>query len=251
MLQDWLEALKSGDTAKEEAFLKAFAIPDHSVWFAKTFGEKEGPSLEVGYSQLLSADPDWLKSSGLHSVQAGRFIVQVRAFANPEDTQIALLKVTLTAERQPVPIYYVRTFKSLDDAASSYLGCFVYIDGGFRHLDSRVMEALSTAPRTPHVVMLGKSVQAAKLIKRVPPEYPEVARKNMVEGVVRLHVIITKDGSVRDIRVVDGHPMLNQAAIDAVKQWRYQPTTLNGNPVEVDTVISVTFQLRPGAAPTP
>ena len=244
LLQDWLVALKSGDTAKSEAIQKGFAIPDHSLWFAKTFGDQEGPTLEVAYSQLQKADPDWVKISGLHSVQAERFMVQVQAFANPTDTQIALLQAALKAEKQPTPLYYVRTLKSPDDPASSYLGCFVYVDGAFRHLDRRVLEALSTAPRTAKTITL-KNVQAAMLIKRVPPVYPEEAIKHRLGGVVRLHVIIAKDGSVQNIRVVEGHAMLIQAAIEAVKQWKYQPTLLDGKPVEVDTVIDVNFQMNP------
>lgn len=244
LLEDWLAAYKSGDSAKSDAILRSFAIPDHSAWFAKTFGDKEAPNLEVAYSQLQVTDPDWLKTSGLHSVQAERYLVQVRAFSNPANTQIALLQAALTAEKQPTPIYYVRTVKSLDDTTSSYLGCFVYVDGGYRHLDRRVMEALNNAPRGPHTLTI-RGVQAAKLIKRVPPVYPEEAIKHRLGGVVRLDVVIAKDGSVQNVRVLEGHAMLIQAAIDAVKQWKYQPALLDGRPLEVDAVLDVNFQMNP------
>jgi len=65
-----------------------------------------------------------------------------------------------------------------------------------------------------------------------------------VEGVVRLHAIIGKDGSVHDIEMVSGDQLLVDAAIKAVRQWRYAPTTFNGQPVEVDTTIDVIFQLN-------
>ena len=64
-----------------------------------------------------------------------------------------------------------------------------------------------------------------------------------VTGSVVLHAIIGKDGTVSQLEVVSGHPLLVQSALDAVKQWRYQPEVLNGDPVEVDTTITVTFQL--------
>lgn len=245
LLEDWLATFKIGDTAKSEAILKGFAIPGHSAWFAKTFGDKEGPSLDVAYTQIQTSDPDWLKLNALHSVQAERYVVQVQSFANPTDTEIGLLQAALGAEQQGTPIYYVRTLKSAGDTASSYLGCFVYVDGGFRHLDRRVLEGLSTAPRGPKQLTMGKSVEAAKLIKRVPPVYPEEAIKHRLGGVVRLRVVIAKDGSVQNVRVVEGHAMLIQAAIDAVKQWKYQPTFLAGKPVEVETTIDVNFQLLP------
>jgi periplasmic protein TonB len=90
----------------------------------------------------------------------------------------------------------------------------------------------------------GGAVQAAKLVNRVQPQYPPLARQTRISGTVRLHAIISKDGSVQQLEVVSGHPLLVQAALDAVRQWRYQPTTLNGEPVEVDTTIDVIFSLN-------
>jgi protein TonB len=90
----------------------------------------------------------------------------------------------------------------------------------------------------------GGAVQAAKLVNRVQPQYPPLARQTRISGTVRLHAIISKDGSVQSLSVESGHPLLVQAALDAVRQWRYQPTTLNGEPVEVDTTIDVIFSLN-------
>jgi protein TonB len=90
----------------------------------------------------------------------------------------------------------------------------------------------------------GGNVQAAKLMNRVQPSYPPLARQTRISGTVRLHAIIGKDGSVQQLEVLSGHPLLVQAALDAVRQWRYQPTTLNGDPVEVDTTIDVIFSLN-------
>src|SRR6516225_3420357 len=90
---------------------------------------------------------------------------------------------------------------------------------------------------------VGGAVQAAKLVNRVQPVYPPLARQTRISGTVKLHAIIGKDGTVQQLQVVSGHPLLVQAALDAVKQWRYQPTLLNGEPVEVDTEIDVIFSL--------
>src|SRR5262245_45512437 len=90
----------------------------------------------------------------------------------------------------------------------------------------------------------GRPVQAGKLVNRVQPQYPPLARQTRISGTVRLHAIISKDGSVQSLSVESGHPLLVQAALDAVRQWRYQPTTLNGEPVEVDTTIDVIFSLN-------
>lgn len=87
-------------------------------------------------------------------------------------------------------------------------------------------------------------VQSARLIKKVSPEYPKKARKQHVEGTVRLHAIIAKDGSVKDLEIVSGDPLLVDAALKAVRQWRYEPTLWDGRPVEVDTTIDVKFALN-------
>jgi protein TonB len=111
-----------------------------------------------------------------------------------------------------------------------------------------VMGGIGAAPPPPKVqqsrIRQGGNVQAAKLINRVQPSYPPLARQTRIQGTVRLHAIIGKDGAVKELTLESGHPLLVQAALDAVRQWRYQPTLLNGEPVEVDTTIDVIFTLN-------
>lgn len=92
-------------------------------------------------------------------------------------------------------------------------------------------------------VRVESSVQAAKIVNQPQPVYPSLARQVHVTGNVVLHAIIHEDGRVGELAVVSGHPLLVQAALEAVRQWRYVPTLLNGEPVEVDTTISVPFAL--------
>lgn len=98
-------------------------------------------------------------------------------------------------------------------------------------------------PATPARVRIGGNVQAAKLIREVQPYYPVLARDARVGGTVRLQAIISKDGRVKDLKLLSGQPLLVQAAMDAVKQWIYKPTYLNGTPVEVLTEVDVNFHL--------
>jgi protein TonB len=102
------------------------------------------------------------------------------------------------------------------------------------------------APREqpPAQVPVGGKVQEAKLIHKVIPAYPALARTARISGTVHLSAIIGTDGTVRELKVMSGHALLIQAAVDAVRQWRYQPTTLNGQPVEVITTIDVNFVVR-------
>jgi protein TonB len=105
----------------------------------------------------------------------------------------------------------------------------------------------TAAPPPPKAALkritVGGQVQAAHLVNKVQPGYPPLARQTRISGTVKLHAIIGKDGVVQQLQVVSGHPLLVQSALDAVRQWRYQPTLLNGEPVEVDTEIDVIFSL--------
>jgi protein TonB len=98
-------------------------------------------------------------------------------------------------------------------------------------------------PTAPQRIRQGGIVQAAKLIYQPQPIYPVLARQTGIQGAVVLRAVIGDDGNVSELQVISGHPLLVQAALNAVKQWRYQPTMLNGEPVEVETTITVSFVL--------
>jgi TonB family protein len=92
-------------------------------------------------------------------------------------------------------------------------------------------------------VRIARDFQAAKLVHRVEPDYPPLAKQARIGGVVELAVLIAKDGSVQHIEVLRGRPMLVRPAIDAVSHWLYKPTLIDGKPVEVATTVDVPFVL--------
>jgi len=98
-------------------------------------------------------------------------------------------------------------------------------------------------PAANKPVRVGGNVAQANLIRQVTPVYPPIAKTAHISGTVLLHAIIGKDGTVQDLQYVSGPPLLMKSAMDAVRQWRYKPTLLNGEPVDVDTTISVVFTL--------
>ena len=98
-------------------------------------------------------------------------------------------------------------------------------------------------PQTPKRIRVGGQVESAKLIFQPKPEYPPLAKMARIQGTVRLDATISKDGTIEDLKVISGHPLLVRAALDAVQRWRYQPTLLNGEAVEVATEIDVNFTL--------
>jgi protein TonB len=98
-------------------------------------------------------------------------------------------------------------------------------------------------PVTPQRIRVGGNVQAAMAIRAPKPSYPPLAKQARIQGVVRLNAVIGKDGTIQDLKAASGHPLLVPAALEAVRQWLYKPTLLNGEPVEVVTVIDVNFTL--------
>ncbi|HTX75672.1 MAG TPA: energy transducer TonB [Terracidiphilus sp.] len=100
---------------------------------------------------------------------------------------------------------------------------------------------VSAPPQGPQRISRG--VAEGMLLDRVMPVYPPIARQAGIQGTVVLEATISTSGAIENLRVINGSPMLQQAAIDAVSRWRYRPYLLNGQPVEVETTVSVVFNL--------
>jgi protein TonB len=98
-------------------------------------------------------------------------------------------------------------------------------------------------PKKIDPVRVGGQVQESKILRKVLPVYPELAKRARVESVVILEVNVDEEGNVTNIRVLKSHPLLEQAAIEAVKQWKYSPTLLNNEPVPVVATVTVEFKL--------
>jgi TonB family protein len=103
--------------------------------------------------------------------------------------------------------------------------------------------AQQTEP-APQAIRAGRQAMEPKLIRKVEPVYPDLARKARVQGIVTLQVTVDEEGFVTDVRVISGHPLLSKAEVEAVKQWRYSPTLLNGKAVPVMATVTVSFALK-------
>ncbi|MBL8211239.1 MAG: energy transducer TonB [Bryobacterales bacterium] len=161
------------------------------------------------------------ESNGDRSVfdLSARLMARARELA-PHDTEF----------RGPMPL--IREFQSFRSA--QHVGT----------LEFR-MEPPRPAPAVPpNRIRVGAAVMAAKLMSKPEAVYPEVARQARIQGVVRFTGMIAKDGAVDNLQLVAGHPVLVPAAVEAVRQYRYERTLLNGEPVEVVTEIEVTFTLQ-------
>ena len=112
-----------------------------------------------------------------------------------------------------------------------------------RFLATALLVGTLFGAQPPNRVIVSPQEQEHKLIRRIEPKYPAQALRARITGIVKLEIILNKDGTLQWAKLISGHPLLTAAAMDAVKRWVYRPTEVNGEPVEVLTEVEVEFQL--------
>lgn len=246
LVKDLLKAHKPGASPEEvKRLLQTLVLPDPDVWFSKVFGEGKYQPLVQAYKGNQASVLQQVDDAVVNSFRDGYKEIRAKKYENSCDDSAGEFTFPLLMSRvSPVPLYELRM---MGPNAFRRVSTFAYVDGAFRFVGPLNIPdefARSHEPNAIPRIQVNGEVQAAKTLKKVAPQYPDVARSEHLEGVVRLHAIIEKDGSVQQVRVVRGYCSLAEAALPAVKQWRYTPTLLNGDPVEVDTTIDVIFALR-------
>src|SRR5262245_44928632 len=259
LFKDIMKAQKENNGAHAEELLDGVVLPNYDNWYRENFDEGAVDLARPIYERAAQAVPAEMATFLLKAHQDGFSDIQaVRFDRECDDNASEQTFNVLDARRNDVPLYELRF---LHGSQFRRLFAFVYVDGGFRFIvtpDFSPTSAGFPKPKSqsgqvtptdktvqpPARIRQGGAVQAAKLIHRVQPIYPEIAKQERLSGTVRLHALVGFDGNIRALRVLSGRCSLARASVDAVRLWRYQPTTLNGNPVEVDTTIDVIFSMN-------
>lgn len=236
LLNDLLLSAKNDDQTKLRSQIAEMEIPSYEKWFPSTFGQEKGQSLASTYGKFL-------KVSELQ-------FQMLWAELAKQDGKISIEKVDTVKRYGTVAgalDEYKADWKKSDSSEGPNMqsvGLFDFVDGEFRMLEflhevriASTNKAGAPLPARPNNVVPGK------LINRVQPVYPEAARQLRIQGMVALNVLVRKDGTVTVQNVGAGHPLLAPAAVAAVQQWRYEPTKVDGQPVDVETKVYVTFEL--------
>jgi len=239
-------AAREGDQARLKEIAHGLMIPNYETWFRATFGEEDGAKIAAAYKKSF----DWQETSlpklfeGLAKDQGEWLVEEVGDPNLPAfvPCQEALVKVV----KNGAALYQVslRMIASSGTKTGRSVGYYTLVEGAYRQLDCvgmglGVPGGVASGRPSSGPLRVGGNVQAARIINSLQPVYPKEARKKGIAGIVRLRVLLAKDGTVGEIEVLSGHPLLQQAALDAVRQWTYHPTLLNGEPVEIDTTIDV------------
>ena len=254
LLGEMMKLAKANDNQTLAAYVKSLALPDPDGWFKSVFGDERGADYaaasaasRLGVETTIPATLASLLKENKTLIVAHRFEGSCDNFATAKEHPLLLQR------KSAVPLYDARFQDSATEMIWQY---FAYVDGGFRYVGnlSAYPPALPKKPSAPQAaqssadaaekkIRVGGNVQAAKLIHQEVPKYRREARDAHIQGTVIIHAVIAKDGSIREAHVVEGVCVLAEPAMDAVKKWRYSPTLLLGEPVEVDTTISVVFTL--------
>ncbi len=238
-LEATLKAATERDSKRFDDLISDLQVPDKANWFASVFGDEEGPKLAAAYKASWDNYQDELTNCFRDS-RFKKDNVSVAEFS-PSSTPPngAIVRAVLQSAKSPLVVY---TATAKCKGSTCVLpGIYVYVEGRFRVVNLATFYGLPNVK--PGRIRIGGNVTQAKLIHQVNPVPPAEAFRNHLQGTVLLHIVIDVDGIVKQVEVVSGPPELAPAAVDAVRQWRYQPTLLNGDPVEVDTTVTVSFAL--------
>lgn len=246
-VRDMLKLEKDGDQQKLAVYERSLALPDADHWFKSVFGQELGSEM-IAVSGPMRADAQ-IHTADMLATQIKEKRTNIEAVRFDDSCNMRATAVEypfLLLRQKPEHLYDVRF---LGSSTASLWAYFAYVDGGFRFIGNMRKKELGVREVQPPPtgsarIRVGANVQAAKLVHLEQPVYPQGAKELGIQGTVILHAIISKDGSVKNLYLDEGQCLLAQSAMDAVGKWRYSPTMLNGDPMEVDTTIQVIFTLN-------
>lgn len=244
LLGAMMKLSKEGDHQTLTAYAQSLALPNPDAWFLSVFGSDLGPEYAAASEKQRSGVATSAPATLAVLLKQRRTRIEARKFEGSCDPYATDKEYPLLLERaRPVPLYDARFWNS--PTTPSIWSYFAYVDGGFRYVGN--LPAQISPPPVKEmklgIISVDGHVQAAKIIDQKLPKYPQEAKQAHIQGNVLIHAVIGKDGLVRETEVIEGVCIFAEPALAAVKQWRYKPTLLDGNPVEVYTTITVTFTL--------
>lgn len=246
LVKDMLKLEMGGQQQELERYEESLTLPNAEQWFKSVFGEALGGQVAAVSAPSRAAAEKHTGGMLAAERKEKRTHVEVVRFDDSCNLQATATEYPFLLLRQkPEHLYDVRFQGSSQEAVWAY---FAYVDGGFRFIGNMHKKELGIREERPPDAShprfrIGGAVMEAKAIQREAPVYPSAAKAAGLQGTVILHAIIARDGSVQNLYLNEGQCLLAESAMEAVRKWRYRPTTLDGKPVEVDTTIQVVYTL--------
>jgi TonB family protein len=251
LIDDILRAMNDKNSAKETELVHGLLMPKKSAWFAVQYGPSFGASLAAAYERVSPGLENEIRAIYEGNVERGWMTPKLLRYENP-DAVDSPIDTFLNCMNKIVPLYQTafhdgRTafYMSLKPgennkgAAGDLNGFFVYDQGSFRFIPMNVLMRL---PRErPVRIKLEMNVMRSKLQTDSHLRYPEEAIRRRISGAVVVHVVLDTTGNTKEMKVTQGNPILSQAVMEDMKTWHFEPTTLDGDPVEVEMEWSTGF----------
>jgi TonB family protein len=243
-IDDILRAAKEKNAAKETDLIHSLVLPKNSAWFMNEYGPGFGASLAAAYARALPGLEQEIKTIYEGNVDRGWMTPKLLRYENP-DTTDAPIDRFLNCMNKIVPLYqsafhdgrtsFYMSLKPGENgkhAAGDLDGFFVYDQGGFRFIPMNVLMKLPS--ERPIRIKLDTNVMNSKLLTTPNFSYPEEAIRKHISGKVVIHIVIDTQGNIKEPKAVQGDPILSGPVMDDMKKWRFEPTMLDGDPVEVE-----------------
>jgi TonB family protein len=248
-LDEIVQYYRMGNEKTGRHLIDQFRLPHSGEWFSEHLGPAQSAELTARYDRLFANFAESLEKT-IESVVANRSADLVTELGegkgdSPSNIPAGAKTSGIVSIKEPHLFYGHFTIQVKKKNSISWADTFAYEDGVFRFAGFGgwpfwVWEDGSegAAPKG------GWFSQPPILITQIAPIYPLSARASRLEGVVVIHALIDKEGRVKRADILNGDPLLAQAALDAVRQWRYKPSTLGGAPAEAETTARVVFALH-------
>ena len=233
---------KAGQAAVLDSKVANLRLPDHEKWFKENFGDQLGAGLTKEYESVAGRMSTDFAQVLTQAARARKRETIVLRFEGLGRAGLPEVLAVIGFAREPIEIYVV----AIEDRTTKQewsLGQFVYVNGGFRSL-GQMLVVVSGNDAKPRVFSLGSLNGRPKPNVQPRPRYPQAAKDSRIQGAVRIAATLDRNGHLRDVRLLAGHALLAQSSLAAVVQWQFTPVTLDSQPVEIQLIIEVLFELR-------
>ncbi len=252
-LDEILRAAKDKNAAREAELIHILILPKNSEWLFNEYGPGFGASLAAAYDRALPGLEEQIKATYEGNVQQGWMKPKLLRYENPDVTDAPIDRF-LNSMSKIVPLYQTafngsRTFFTMPlvpnqsgKRAGDLDGFFVYDQGAFRFLPMNILMKLPS--ERPIRIKLDTNVMNAKLLGQSYFPYPQEAIQKHISGKVVIHIVIDTQGGIKDLKALEGDPVLTKAVMEDMKAWKFEPTKLDGDPVEVEVDWQTGFEMH-------
>jgi TonB family protein len=252
-LDEILRAARDKNATREAELIHILTLPKNSEWLVNEYGPGFGASLAAAYGRALPGLEERIKATYDGNVQQGWMKPKLLRYENPDVTDAPIDRF-LNSMNKIVPLYQTafngsRTFFNMPlvpgqsgKLAGDLDGFFVYDQGAFRFLPMDILMKLPS--ERPIRIKLDTNVMSSKLLGQSYFPYPQEAIQKHISGKVLIHIVIDTQGNIKELKAVQGDPVLTKAVMDDMKAWKFEPTKLDGDPVEVEVDWQTGFEMH-------